>query len=446
LVVSVSAAPGALRAGGGTVEVTGTVANAATCQLRLLSTQPEQVVYSHNPSRACSGGSYSARLLIGGNPLPSQQTIAFSLSASNAFSASSGAFYVLIAGKAPPMTPTTSATAVTTVTAATRATTTTTTAPAGLSATTTTLLLPGTTAPPTVPALVSTTTTTTRPSPTTVTTRPSPTTVTTRPPTTTSTTTAGGTVVAPSQTDNNPIWSGYTYTGGPFKAVGGTFTVPGPGTSVPCSANIAEWVGIDGFGNNSLIQAGIGEDAVNPANGQCTPGTFYAWAWTELWPAASQPSSLSVHVGDKVTVSIAQASGTTWAVSISDLSDGQSYTTSVPYAGPGSSAEWIVEAPTSTQLCGTGAEPAAWAGICELAPYTPPVAFTNLNESGAASQLVEMVIAQGGEKISVPSQFSPSGFTVTYGPVGAYSGQLRRASARRAPLPSPLPSLFAPAY
>ena len=67
-VLSAHATPSAFGPAGGQVLVSGTVKNANTCQLVLLSHQSFPVVYSHNPTTACQGGAYSAHVTIGANP------------------------------------------------------------------------------------------------------------------------------------------------------------------------------------------------------------------------------------------------------------------------------------------------------------------------------------------------------------------------------------------
>ena len=92
--LSARATPGALGPAGGQVPVTGTVENAATCQLELLSRQSFPVVYSHNPTTACQDGSFSAHVTIGANPSPVKRTVAFALVARNGAYSSTGRFYV----------------------------------------------------------------------------------------------------------------------------------------------------------------------------------------------------------------------------------------------------------------------------------------------------------------------------------------------------------------
>jgi hypothetical protein len=131
--------------------------------------------------------------------------------------------------------------------------------------------------------------------------------------------------------------SGTTYT-----AVTATWTVPsvtGSGT-----AYSAVWTGIDGFTNSSLIQAGTEQDVIN--------GSPHYDAWWEILPAPETLiPAISVEPGDSITVAISKGSGGSWTISLTD--NGQSshaaqptFTTVQSYTGPGTSAEWVVEAPT----------------------------------------------------------------------------------------------------
>ncbi len=101
-VLSARATPSSLGPAGGQVIVSGTVRNANTCQLVLLSRQSFPVVYSHNPTTACQGGNYSAQVTIGANPSPIKRTVAFALVARNGTYSSTGYFYAsLVASPTP---------------------------------------------------------------------------------------------------------------------------------------------------------------------------------------------------------------------------------------------------------------------------------------------------------------------------------------------------------
>ncbi|WP_339192447.1 G1 family glutamic endopeptidase [Paenibacillus sp. FSL W8-1287] len=67
-------------------------------------------------------------------------------------------------------------------------------------------------------------------------------------------------------------WSGYSITGkkGTFKRVSAKWNVPFLRPSQGASYSSA-WIGIDGYGNNSLIQTGTGHDFID--------GKAYYYAW-----------------------------------------------------------------------------------------------------------------------------------------------------------------------
>jgi hypothetical protein len=254
--------------------VTGSVKDAKTCRLELLSQQGFPVGYASN-LRPCTDH-FTAHVVVGPNTSAAHRTITFALVVSNGPSSFTGTFYVGMAGSAHPAAP---------------------------SPTTTVASAATTTAP------VATTTTTTLPA--------------------SATTTVAGSGVQQVSSSN---WSGYAVTGGPFTSVSATFTVPFITTAASCIAHVSEWVGIDGFNppgqpvDSQLIQAGIDESDTNPATDQCTPGTYWAWPWWEVLPAPEQlPADwqgASVSAGDRVTVTIGQVSGVTWAMELTDHTGG----------------------------------------------------------------------------------------------------------------------------
>jgi hypothetical protein len=212
-----------------------------------------------------------------------------------------------------------------------------------------------------------------------------------------------------SQTLQSPNWSGYAETGGPFTEVTGTFTVPDLGSYISGST-AAEWVGIDGFSNTSLIQAGIEEVPV-------TPTYYVVEPWWEILPAPSTPiTSVSVAPGDQVTVTIASSGGSGWSITVTDDSNGGSFTTEQSYGGPAASAEWIVEA--ATALDGTQTA---------LAPFSPDVVFSQLSVTGREAAVSRILMVQNGQQVSTPSALSSTGFDVGYGSSEPSAPQSRRS-------------------
>jgi Peptidase A4 family len=179
-------------------------------------------------------------------------------------------------------------------------------------------------------------------------------------------------------------WSGYAETG-TFTGVSGTWTVPAvTATSSPTYS--ATWVGVDGFNDDDLIQTGTEQDYYS--------GAAHYDAWWEILPAAEteiSPSSHPVSPGDRMSASIYETSSTTggggffhrrsehvWVISISDTTKGWSFTTDQGYNGPGSSAEWIVEAP---EVNGS---------IAALSHYTfnPPANTGDFDQAGVLTSVV----------------------------------------------------------
>jgi hypothetical protein len=202
----------------------------------------------------------------------------------------------------------------------------------------------------------------------------------------------------------SPNWSGYVAEG-TYTGVEGTFTAPSLFAGTPASEGVAEWIGIGGVDYNWLIQAGIIEYP-NPNN----LDYFYmepVWEVLPTFPTVQAITTVAVHVGDEITVTIGQISGTDWGITLTDDTDGQSFTTDQTYEGPGPTAEWIVEAPTNTT---TGT-------VATLAPYTPDVDFSNPEIAGPETTLIRIVMVQDGTQVSTPSALDSNGFNVAYGDV-----------------------------
>ncbi len=154
----------------------------------------------------------------------------------------------------------------------------------------------------------------------------------------------------------------------------------------------------------TLIQAGTEEDV--SASGQ----TSYS-AWWEILPAPSISASVSVNPGDKVSVSISGPG--LWTISFKDLTNGQSFTQTVPYTSPLDTAEWIEEAPVVISASGTS--PAA--GEATL-PNLSGGTFSNSRLNGSNPAFVpgyEMqMVSSSGQVLATPSAPSSSkdGFNV----------------------------------
>src|SRR5439155_14991862 len=133
-----------------------------------------------------------------------------------------------------------------------------------------------------------------------------------------------------------------------FDSVSGAWTVPTASAHTGRgSENSSAWVGIGGgclapsclLVDPTLIQAGTNQDV--DAEGKASYST-----WWEIIPLPQILSPLAVGPGSHVRVTISQTLPEIWQIRIDNLSSGQSFTTTVPYASSYGTAEWILETPT----------------------------------------------------------------------------------------------------
>lgn len=224
-------------------------------------------------------------------------------------------------------------------------------------------------------------------------------------------------------------WSGYAETG-TYTGVSGTWTVPAVASSSGSTYSSA-WIGVDGFNDSDLIQTGTEEDYYS--------GSAHYDAWWEILPASEteiSPSSYPVAPGDRMSASIYETSATSsgggrhhssghvWDITISDTTKGWSFSTSQTYSGPGTSAEWILEAPE------------VGSSIATLAHYTitPPTGTGDFDNAGILTSIVSSgkptytaaglnytndsgVMIQSGKQVSTPGDpdSALSAFNVAYG-------------------------------
>ncbi len=215
---------------------------------------------------------------------------------------------------------------------------------------------------------------------------------------------------APVQSATSNNWSGYTLANARYTAVGGTFTVPS--AHYLAGSSVCEWVGIDGWADSSLLQAGVDEI---PGTG----GHVVFQPWWEVLPAPQIPVfSVEVQAGDTVRVTIGQMGRGKWGITLSDVTNGETFETRQNYDGPASSAEWVVEADTPDN----GGAP----GTTMLAPFVPNVSFSNLavGQAPAAQATVSRVVmVQKGQAVSVPSYLEQGEFSVAYATAAAAAKQ-----------------------
>ena len=204
-------------------------------------------------------------------------------------------------------------------------------------------------------------------------------------------------------------WSGYAVqtTANAVTSVSGSWKVPAVSGQGP--AYSAVWVGIDGYSSSTVEQIGTESDVLSN-------GSPSYYAWYEMYPNYSYnisnttsptgvvitSSTFTVKPGDSITASVQYVTTSTGSAFQLTLNDGSEFFTIViPQAASSgrhsapqaqrSSAEWIVEAPSSGY------------GVLPLADFTSPVSFTGASFTVSASPTTQNAI-DGPFSSSVSSQ------------------------------------------
>jgi hypothetical protein len=195
-------------------------------------------------------------------------------------------------------------------------------------------------------------------------------------------------------------WSGYAKSTGTYTRATAQWVVPAAAPTKGSTYSSA-WVGIDGFNNSDLIQTGTESDYFK--------GAAHYNAWWEILPAAETPiSTITLHPGDHMSASVTKGTGSLWTITITDATTTKSFTTQQSYSGPGTSVEWIEEAPT------------VGGRVATLAHYSSPDTFDPGTANGGNPSLTAAdsgVMVQKRVQVSTPS--SPDGdtdgFNMAYG-------------------------------
>ncbi len=206
-------------------------------------------------------------------------------------------------------------------------------------------------------------------------------------------------------TNQSNNWSGYNQgtleQGGKlFTSISGQWVVPTASQHTAGQAEAsASWLGIGGgcvdanctATDATLIQTGTEQDVA--ANGAASYD-----AWFELIPAPELiVTNVAIHPGDTVKASIASTAASVWTITLTDVTDGQGFTQTVPYTSTLSTAEWIEETPL--QL---GTSP----GLTAL-PNLGSVNFDLATTNGAPAKLTaseEMqLVGSSGNVLMTPS-------------------------------------------
>ena len=147
--------------------------------------------------------------------------------------------------------------------------------------------------------------------------------------------------VAPDRKANpqSTNWAGYAITGGRYTSVAANWVEP----HVTCTSDgiAGFWIGLDGWGSESVEQDGTGVD--------CTNGTPQQFAWWETYPENSiQVYNEPVAAGDRMSSEVVSESGGRYAMDLTDwTADWTRHNVVSAPTAQNASAEIIAEAVTN---------------------------------------------------------------------------------------------------
>jgi hypothetical protein len=192
-------------------------------------------------------------------------------------------------------------------------------------------------------------------------------------------------------------WSGYAATGATFTSVAASWTQPSATCASGETSYSSFWVGLDGYNSSTVEQTGTDAD--------CSSGTPRYYAWYEMYPKFPVNLSNPVLPGDRMSASVTVGNGGRFALTISDSSQGWTFTTTQKLNHASlSSAEVIAEAPSSR------------GGVLPLANFGT-VSFTSATANGQPldSFTTDPITMQSGSTVKAqPSKLSNGAFSVTW--------------------------------
>lgn len=235
---------------------------------------------------------------------------------------------------------------------------------------------------------------------------------------------------APCQSTN---WAGYAQVSKrrTYTEVVDTFIAPTVDTGADAPAGTqyaADWVGIGGFNDPSLVQAGIQVTVQTTDGTDGTSKTTWSYdAWTEILPQVEKPlDGVVISPGDTVTVTVEETARNRWLMQVQDGK--QIGSRLVTYHSSGRSVEAIHERPCVQSPCSTVGDLATLAQTSNVTfvpgtfstarPGLPP-APESLLTTGNGAKLYDVTMVGNDETTPIATPSAPSdphdGFTVADG-------------------------------
>ncbi len=212
-------------------------------------------------------------------------------------------------------------------------------------------------------------------------------------------------------------WAGYVVTSSTstITMVNGSWVVQTVASSKRQTYS-AQWVGIGGFSDSTLIQTGTSSDSAS--------GTTKYYAWYELLPASETQlgSAYLVNPGDDINAFVALVNTNSWNITINDLTRPWHYSIIVSYVSSQKSAEWIEERPaiagslTTLANFGTASYGGDYISQFPLSNTNCATVGTSTSPIGAFAYQSISMVSSNGRILAQPSSLTVDGtsFTVKY--------------------------------
>lgn len=135
------------------------------------------------------------------------------------------------------------------------------------------------------------------------------------------------------------VWGGYVAQGSGFTSISGSWVEP----QVSCNTSndvFAPWVGVDGYGSQTVEQTGVETN--------CANGSPEYKPWYEMYPAQPVYWNDPVGPGDRMTGSVVDNGGGDYTLTLTDETRGWTETTQQYLNGQDVSAEAVIESPSQS--------------------------------------------------------------------------------------------------
>ncbi|WP_051967502.1 G1 family glutamic endopeptidase [Kitasatospora mediocidica] len=135
------------------------------------------------------------------------------------------------------------------------------------------------------------------------------------------------------------VWGGYVAQGSGFQSISGSWTMP----QIQCNTSndlFAPWVGIDGYGSQTVEQTGVQAD--------CSSGSPVLSGWYEMYPAPPQFFNDPVSAGDSFTGTVTTDGSGTYSLALTDNTQGWTENTQQQLDAQNVSAEAVIESPSQS--------------------------------------------------------------------------------------------------